>query len=134
MFVLRTWSNGWLTTNRMHDVSKLPCIFGCDGECDTLHHYLRCEPLWTLVYTCAKSNSIQILQQSAEDRFCIQNLSSANFIRLYCAFSLYHHLRKHMAEQLENCVSLNDWSEVYEAAIQLIKAFYEECRPSNAMT
>ena len=131
MFLLRTWSNGWLTTNRMHAESKLPCIFGCDGECDTLHHYLRCEPLWTLVYTCTNSNSIQVLQQSVEDRFCIQNLSSANLVRLSCAFSTCHHLRKHNAEQLFECASLNDWSQVYDAALQLIKTFYEECLTSN---
>ena len=53
MAILRTWSNGWFTTTRMHESVVLPCIFGCDAN-NSLHHYLRCEVLWTLIYSCTK--------------------------------------------------------------------------------
>ena len=53
MAILRTWSNGWFTTTRMHESEVFPCIFGCDAN-DSLHHYLRCEVLWTLIYSCTK--------------------------------------------------------------------------------
>ena len=35
----------------------MPCVFGCDEEVDSLHHYLRCEALWALVYTCTNSEA-----------------------------------------------------------------------------
>ena len=50
MCLLRTWSNGWFTSSRMHDSKVLPCIFGCDAD-DSLCHYLKCEPFWTVVYS-----------------------------------------------------------------------------------
>ena len=53
MAILRTWSNGWFTTTRMHESEVFPCIFGCDAH-DSLHHYLRCEVFWTLIYSCSK--------------------------------------------------------------------------------
>ena len=51
MALIRTWSNGWFTSVRMHEPIALPCIFGCDAG-DTLHHYLKCDVLWTLIYCC----------------------------------------------------------------------------------
>ena len=46
--LLRTWANGWATTQRMHSAEVLarPC---CGKEAgDDLRHYVRCEPFFML--------------------------------------------------------------------------------------
>ena len=131
MFILRTWSNGWLTTSRMHEANAMPCVFGCDEEVDSLHHYLRCEALWALVYTCTNSNNSSLLQQSIEERCCIRNISPPNLMRLYSASATYHSLRKLHAELLENAVSSGDFTWVYETAMQHIKIHCGECKSAS---
>ena len=104
-------------------MNMLLCIFGCDEGSDSLHHYLRCEILWTLVYTCANSNNAYVLSQSLPERFCLCNTSPVFLMRLYSATATYHKLRKLHSETVENAISLNDWSEVYDVAMQLIKTY-----------
>ena len=40
--VLKTWANAWATTHRFHEARRLPCLFGCHGEPDSLNHYAFC--------------------------------------------------------------------------------------------
>ena len=89
MFIRRTWSNGRLTSTRMHDANTMPCIFGCDEEVDSFPHYVRCEVWWALVYTCINSNDSSLLQQSIEERCCICNISPSSLMRLYSASATY---------------------------------------------
>ena len=126
MCLLPSWSNGWLTIVRMHNESIMPCIFGCDGGEDSLHHYLRCEVLWTLAYIRSKATSIISRSQSPEERFCICTIIPQSVLRLYSAYSTYHALRKLHLDVLQNAISSGWYGEVYETAMQLIKTFYAE--------
>ena len=48
--ILKTWAHAWTTSSRMHERAVHPCLFGCAGQQDDLHHYLRCSRLWRLVW------------------------------------------------------------------------------------
>ena len=124
MAILRTWSNGWFTTTRMHESEVFPCIFGCDAH-DSLHHYLRCEVLWTLIYSCTKCKYF-VFSQSFDERTCICNVSRSNCMRLFAAFSTYHSLRKLHSDIVSNAISSGDFELVLEAALELIMHFAPE--------
>ena len=47
--ILKTWANGWTTSQRMHEIVVLPCLFGCHDQEDDLLHYVHCECLWQRV-------------------------------------------------------------------------------------
>jgi hypothetical protein len=40
MALIRTWSNGWFTSIRMHESMALPCIFGCDADYIYIYIYI----------------------------------------------------------------------------------------------
>ncbi|CAK0822839.1 unnamed protein product, partial [Prorocentrum cordatum] len=43
MAVLRTWTDGWMTSARIiSPEGQKPCVFGCLGKLDSLRHYARC--------------------------------------------------------------------------------------------
>ena len=44
--VTMSWLNSGTTTERIQLDKRRQCIFGCGGE-DALHHYLRCDLLWS---------------------------------------------------------------------------------------
>ena len=39
---LKTITNGWCTSTRMHEPVHLKCIFGCRDAKDCISHYLKC--------------------------------------------------------------------------------------------
>ena len=124
MALIRTWSNGWFTSIRMHESMALPCIFGCDAD-DTLDHYLKCDILWTLIYCCNNCKST-IFRQTIENKACVRGLCRANLARLYTAFSTYHSLGKLHTEQLTEAISSGNSNSVHETAIELIQLFLAE--------
>ena len=46
MKVLKTWSNGWHTSSRIQATHINPCLFGCHGVRDDLHHYIVCPQMY----------------------------------------------------------------------------------------
>ena len=124
MALIRTWSNGWFTSIRMHESIALPCIFGCDAE-DNLDHYLKCDILWTLIYCCNNCKTT-IFRQTIDNKACVRGLCRANLARLYTAFSTYHSLRKLHTEQITEAISSGNFNSVHETAIELIKLFLTE--------
>ena len=124
MSILRTWSNGWFTTTQMHESKVFSCIFGCDAN-DSLHHYLRCEVLWTLIYSCTKCKYF-VFSQSLDEKTCICDVSLSKCIRLFEAFSTYHSLRKLHSDIVSNAISSGDFELVLEAALELIMHFAPE--------
>ena len=46
---LKTITNAWCTTHRMHEDSRLNCIFGCRTSPDRIDHYLVCPILWSIL-------------------------------------------------------------------------------------
>ena len=85
-------------------------------------HYLKGEPLWTLVYSCFKCN-IRYLSQPIQDRACVNHIHSCNNARLYTAYSAYHSLRKLHSDLLHNAISSGNFESVYDELLTLIHLF-----------
>ena len=127
MCLLRTWSNGWFTSTRLHEPKILPCIFGCDaGDC--LHHYLECEVLWTLVYCGFNCNVSIFVNSSNSSRACINCPKSCDVSYLYTAYSTYHSLRKLHSESIHNAISSNEFHSMHLHALELISLFKADTR------
>ena len=58
--LVRTWSNAWITSSRMHDLVVRSCFFGCHNSRDELAHYVSCNRLWRAVRSVLKPPLIQI--------------------------------------------------------------------------
>ena len=47
---VKTISNAWTTSYRMHEQTLMPCIFGCgQGVPDRCSHYIVCPVLWAAI-------------------------------------------------------------------------------------
>ena len=44
--VVKSWLNGWATSHRMHEDSRLDCTLGCGNASDSLNHYVFCAHLF----------------------------------------------------------------------------------------
>ena len=52
MILIRSWLNSWTTRSCMEQ--EIGDCVSCCGGGDALHHYLRCDHLWTLLISCTK--------------------------------------------------------------------------------
>ena len=50
ILTMKSWTNAWTTSSRMHEAELLPCLFDCPDALDTLDHYLACDRLWRLFH------------------------------------------------------------------------------------
>ena len=90
MCILKTWCNGWTTSERMHHGDKRTCIWGCVGEQDSLQHYIQCNRLWNPIFICLRLQQTEdILQWRAIMNVCELRLFSAVAV----AFVAYHSKR-----------------------------------------
>ena len=92
--VFKTIIGGWTTSHRMHEPSLLPCIFGCQGETDTINHYLLCAPLWLI---CSESLGIES-QWNLLSRICVCNPRPESAQLLSLVFLVYHHTKSRLKE------------------------------------
>ena len=129
MALLRTWSNGWFTTHRTQAKRnggiKLPCIFGCGDEEDSLHHYIHCDPLWTLVVSCTVNKS-SLLHSSAAYKICLVNYNSESISLCVVAFQVYHALTNIHSHEINLAVQQSDFSHIVDIARALLSNFAEE--------
>ena len=129
MALLRTWSNGWFTTHRTQAKSnggtKLPCIFGCSDEEDSLHHYIQCDPLWTLVISCTV-NQVSLLHLSTAHKICLVNPNSLSISLCVVAFQVYHALRNTYSYEINLAVQQSDFSHIGDIACALLINLAEE--------
>ena len=129
MALLRTWSNGWFTTHRTQAKNnggiKLPCIFGCGDEEDSLHHYICCEPLWTLVISCTV-NQTSLLHLPAANKICLVNPNSVTISLWVVSFQVYHALRNTYSHEINLAVQQSDFSHIAVIACALLINFAEE--------
>ena len=89
--VLKGWCNGWATSCRFHEDKLLPCLFGCAGERDDLHHYLVCPHLFTL-WSFLSNMSVSELPLI---RWGLIDPCASNLNAVACVFSGYHAVRRH---------------------------------------
>ena len=97
--VIKTWSNTWATSSRLHEEKRLKCFFGCDAP-DDLNHYLCCDPLWTAIISNGSAR-VGLLWTRPMTRIGMIN-PSLEWLQMVCiAYSCYHSIKfDHMQEVL----------------------------------
>jgi len=123
--VLKTWTNGWCTSTRCHEVVTLNCVFGCGGS-DSLAHYLICDPLWTIVVS-AMSAHVCCLSSPPEVRACLVNPSRESVLRCLVAFQVYHALKISYRRRVDLDFEAGDYTMSIELAFSLAQHFASEC-------
>ena len=88
MKVIKTWFNGWATSQRMHEDVTLCCLLGCHGAEDKLSHYAQCPYLYAM---------LKFLFSNMSDcpltRFGLGHADQTQLKILACTFSAYHALK-----------------------------------------
>jgi len=120
MYVIKTFTNGWLTTCRMHENPVLPCIFGCNDCKDDLTHYLCCPTLWTLVGDIGPL-PFDPAMMSVSHRLCLTNPSFDSFRVCGAACWLYHGLKIGERSRIDELVNLDKFADVCTLANEIIK-------------
>jgi hypothetical protein len=88
--VLKTWTNVWTTTHRLHCREVFPCVFGCRASPDDLRHYVHCFPLWQAV---GRFSPFAIVDGDILSRLALVDFSASDFNTLTAAFHLYNKAR-----------------------------------------
>ena len=89
MKVVRSWSNSWATSHRFHEHVRLPCLFGCIGELDSMSHYTKCPILFSIIRILRPDTS-----PCHATRFGLVNHSESELMSLACTYTAYHNLRR----------------------------------------
>ncbi len=99
--VFKSRKGGWTTSARMHEHTKLPCIFGCREQPDEINHHFLCSPLWQIA-----SQSLQIeAPLGLAQRLCTERPTPDTARLLALVFSLYH-FAKSRAKELGGATSV----------------------------
>ena len=117
MLTTKTYVNAWATTHRYHESIRLPCIFGCNNEKDTLSHYLSCDRLWRVV---AKHSRVQI-RASILDKLGVKDPMPERFKNLALAFAIYHAMKLSHRNLIDSVLANRDFHELAAKAKQLAK-------------
>ena len=84
--VFKSLIGGWTTSTRMHEPTRLSCIFGCREQPDEINHYFLCSPLWQIA-----SHSLQVeAPLSLARRLCLEEPTPDTARLLALVFALYH--------------------------------------------
>ena len=122
MIFIKTLSNSWCTTERFHEIVRLPCVFGCPDCKDNLSHYLKCEPFWTIIISSLNMHQ-SWLQCSPAAKLCLTHISSHNLYLLGILFKTYHALRTDFEDLINKAVASQDFCDVLLKASFLAKLF-----------
>ena len=87
--ILKTWLNGWTTTSRMHEEIQMPCLLGCQGQPDSLQHYIHCPYCFALTSFLIPATSNYPLV-----RLGLVLPTQSFQLSLSCIFTAYHAVKK----------------------------------------
>jgi hypothetical protein len=91
--VLKTWCNGWATSNRYHEDIRLPCLLGCQNQSDVLEHYLQCPHLFALwKFMMPEVHDLPLV------RWGLINSCNEKFKQIACIHAGYHAVRRHFKQ------------------------------------
>ena len=125
--------NGWHTSSRCQAARIHPCLFGCDGKRDNLHHYIICPNLFDLCKFLNKGVSHMPLE-----RIGLCNPSHETMVHMCCAYGAYHSLINYVnclsdtffigsTEKLVIKASNKAWSvfaEAYRAGLRVLRSMH----------
>ena len=97
--ILKTWSNAWSTTCRIHCSVQLSYVFGCQESPDDLKHYVSCPVLWNAVGIA----ELDLLSEGVLKRLALLEPSFSSFKIVARAFHLYNQARRFHSESGNLC-------------------------------
>ena len=99
---VKTISNGWCTSTRLHEEKSLKCIFGCHLARDETRHYLLCPVMRAIVCDSAPDHFSEIPAGNpcilASLGLIAQGRSA--FYYTYLLYTLYHDRKNNIAEPM----------------------------------
>jgi len=101
--IFKNWTNGWVTSYRMHEDNRHNCLLGCRGAPDCQAHYLQCPHLFALVNFFWSGTSANPLARWGLINPTIQTLNLN-----CCAFSAYHAVKAQIRMQGTCIINGND--------------------------
>ena len=113
---VKTVTNAWCTSTRMHEAARLPCIFGCKDSIGRLDHYIDCTVLWSIIHEAFEGNFTPCIVA----RLCYSAPSHIKFIHIACAFEVYHALKIGLRSVIDDAVCSSRLSEVIRVASKLV--------------
>ena len=122
MMFIKTLSNSWFTSNRMHEEVRLPCIMGCEACEDRLVHYIHCAPLWDVVCTAMRRDNAWASLLGIE-RLGFPNPDPCHLYLFGVMFKTCHALRFDFAPVINGCIADDDFSAIHCKALFLANFF-----------
>jgi len=112
--IIKTWLNGWTTTERMHEECKYPCLFGCKDGKDNLQHYILCPHLFALnSFLMPCTSNLPLV------RLGLVHPTQTTQLALCCTFAGYHAVKNSIFElhesKLTNAQIRANWTLFAEA-------------------
>ena len=123
--VIKSFTNSWITSHRFHEDKRWPCIFGCEGGLDTFEHYLGCDPLWTILVSCAGLGTAA-LHDSPVQRLGLANPTKQRFILITLASRCFHGIRMNHSAQVDLAIRERDFSNVQTLLLELALIHFKE--------
>ncbi len=97
MLCIKTIMNGWVTSFRVPAGVKHKCLFGCVSS-DRTRHYLRCQPLWTIIASVMKLGT-EFVDLPLRSRLGFSSPSELKCLSLALSFRIYHCVKnQHLAD------------------------------------
>ena len=131
--VLKTWCNGWATSDRYHENIRLPCLFGCTHQSDVMDHYMQCPHIfwmWKFMIPDVHANPLE--------RWGLVNSCSDKFKQIACVHAGYHAVRRHFKQSgsfhpVNNMMNLSG-ADIRTAWTVFADAFVVEAREVGVAT
>ena len=103
--VIKGWCNGWASSHRYgnQEAIKLPCLFGCKNEKDSLSHYLICPHLLAL-----QKFLVGDVSEWPLTRWGLVNPIEDGMYQIACTFAGYHAVRRHFKTNSEVFLPLQE--------------------------
>ncbi len=109
---LKTISNGWCTSWRMHETIKLPCVFGCFNENDDVNHYLDCPFLVSTIHEFTQMP----LGRNRIYRLALAEPTPQSVIQCAIMYHIYHTAKVGNRETILNGISTRKFSGTVQIA------------------
>ena len=113
---LKTVTNGWCTSRRMHEPVLLPCIFGCSDASDTISHYLEYMILWSIIDEVFHG----YVHPLSVGRVNYLDPNPNRVIVISAAFEVYHALKIGLRDIIDSAICSKMLGQIYRVSHKLI--------------
>ena len=118
MCTLKTLSNGWTTSHRMHETPQLPCVFGCPDVRDTLAHYFECPHLWVLVGRALRVH----VPGTVAQRLGMPQITTQTVHSMFLAFHMHHAAKVGHRGVVLTAMATSDFASSHQVALSSSRA------------